>query len=159
MSRRHVRYVVAPLCVLILLGGLYLSPIGRPADVRSHSYLSPRFGKVKRVIIQEGRNARGATFLPRFVTVRTNGPPIRAYLADLTSCRGGPEFVSQMLQDTDAVERGGEPAADLLREKAVDVTEARLDLPYRPWKWRVSYLLILYGEQETDVEVCISYGG
>ena len=80
-SQRRVRYFLAPLIVFALLGGLYLLPIGKPADVRSRWYLSPRSGQV--------------------------------------SC---------------------------------------FDLHRRPWKWHVFYLLILYGEQETEVEVCISYG-
>ena len=159
MSKRQVRYVLASLCVLLLLGGLYLLPIGKPADVRSRLYLSPRYGQVKRVLIREGSNNRGATFHPRFITLRTNGRTIRAYVVDLTSLRNGRGFVSRMQQETDAVERGGEPAADLLKAKAIDVRETRFDFPFCPWKWRVSYLLILYGEQETDVEVCISYGG
>jgi hypothetical protein len=137
---------------------LLRSPVGRPDDIHRQMHFSPRQRTLGRELIRASTNRRGLSHLPRYVELKSNGPTFRAYLLDLTPVRGKPEYITAFMTASEEIERGAEPTSPLVRSKAVDVTEARLNLHSWPWGSNVDYMLIVFSNDETQVDVRVSYG-
>jgi len=142
-------------------------PVGIPKDSSERMFLSPRFGSVKRFGFgskhsQSWPRRRGASYRPRFVDLKSDGHDFRAYLLDLSSIEDPEEAVSTFMTATVDIASGEQPATAAMVAKATDVVEVRFHLgtwSWRfPWGWDTNYMLIVYSDNETTVDVRVSYG-
>lgn len=136
---------------------LWLSPIGKPADVKTVLYLVPKYGSAKMERIVSKPNGRGLMHLPRQVQVTSNGPAMDAYLIDMSGI-SGKERISRLRKMRARVIAGSEPRAAFIKAKQKNVTEATFPMFVFPWGSNDDTWLIVYSKVKADAEVRISYG-
>jgi hypothetical protein len=154
---RHLRWVILAVALLIL-AFLAFSPVGKPSDNVRVMHLSPKLNRFQREMITS--KLRGRSFYqPRYVSMRSDGPKFRAYLLDLSSINDSRAKVEAFMKASDQIERGQEPTNAPVKDKAVNVTEARFGLGWFPWSFTmVDYMLIVATDEEVTVEVRVNYG-
>lgn len=151
----RLRTTVALVATLLLLW-IVLTPAGKPADEVRTVGLSSQFG-AQRQGFSSRSNARGLPHLPRSLTLTASEGTFNAYLLDLSAIRDPAEKVRVAMAATAAIEQGDTPPATGLAWSTRGVSQAGARL--HRWPWGVAdYVLILYAEEPTEVEVRISFG-
>ena len=164
-SRWPIRWLIGGL-VAALLAALLFSPIGKPSDSVRKIYLGPKIKPFERMIISPTAPAatgwfrnRKMPYRPQFVELRSNGPTFRAYLLDLSLADSG-DKVKEFMKASDEIAQHQEPSTVTVKDKAVDVSEARFRLYRFPigLSRNFDYMLIVASDNEVEVEVRTNYG-
>jgi hypothetical protein len=169
MGRRNLRWPIRwiiGVIVVAFLAALLLSPIAKPPDTVRKIYLGPKIKPFERMtILPTAHSAPGwfrnrkAPYRPQFVELKSNGPTFRAYLLDLSIVDSG-DKVKEFMKASDEIAQHMEPATATLKDKAVDVSQARFRLYRFPigLSRNFDYMLIVASDNEVEIEVRTNYG-
>jgi hypothetical protein len=153
--------------VTMVILGLFVVPLRPPHNDTRNVPLSPQYGKAQRILIgPKGGFKRGAflSYLPRSVSIETNGPGVRVYLMHLAAVKEA-DRIAAFMKATEEAERGLIPTTAPLLSTIDSTTQERINLhrwPARGWPargWDARYLLIIYSDSETEATVRVSYDG
>jgi hypothetical protein len=157
-SRQTIRWLILGAGVVLIVG-LAFSPVGKPPDNVRVMHLSPKLNRFQRELIMSRFYGR-MTYRAQSVSLKSNGPKIRAYLLDLSSIEDSRGKVEAFMKASEEIERGQEPTTATVKYKAVDVSEARFRLGWFPWGFTSvdQMLIVSCCDEDVQVEVRVNYG-
>jgi hypothetical protein len=161
-----VRIVIGVALALLFLGVLLAWPWSRPRDEVVKLHIDPAYNALQRTLLRaknrEPSNAWGrhgsVAYNPQSVTLKSDGPAFDAYVLDLSAldARAQVEF---FMDASRRIEAGEELEESSTIARRLDVNEASFGLAWAPFGTGANYMLIVHGDQPTEVTATVSYGG
>lgn len=157
MTASRRRSIAFWLLIVVTATWILVSRTGKPPDAAQTLLVSPKFG-VKRVPIRSASNRKGLQHLPRTVSLTTKGKPFRAALLDLSTIPDAQRKVEVFLKASAEIESGAVPTGNAVVRSVRGVTRELVRLHRWPWG-AADYMLIVAADEDTEVDVRVSYGG